>query len=118
MSPSNLSLAFLILIIPVVLLGEIVPAINLHLANNREAALRLYVEQCLAKGIKEQKSLADLEREPIVLPGISVKSLHLKADADYILAELDYEHTALIETLFFDVAGKTKTLKTLVAKVD
>lgn len=119
MNPSYISLAFLIVMIPLIITGQLMPSINLHIASDREALIRQQAELELNKSLHNAKSLSQAQDDllKLKLPGLTVKSALVSTDGEYVLAQLAYQYSGLLMTKFLDL-NRSKTVKVIAVRVD
>jgi hypothetical protein len=119
MNPAYISLASLLLLVPLAYLGQIMPLFNLHVASDREALLRSSVEAQLSTSLKASKTdpalISDLVN--LKIPGLTPIAARLNSDGEYVVAELDYQFTGLIASKYFDTS-KLKTIKVAGVRTD
>ncbi len=120
MNPNYISLAFLIVMIPLVITGQLMPAFNLHIASDREALVRQQTEIELAKSLRLSKPLNQVQDDlvKLKLPGLDIKSALVSIDGEYVLAELAYQYSGLLVTKFFTQQNQVKTIKVATVRVD
>ncbi len=119
MSPTIISLLTLILLLPTLFVGQIVPLFNLHLANSTDALLRAKLTEQLSRSLRTAKpeALVISDLLGIIIPGVQTKTARLSEDGEYIIAELEYQHNALIVSQYFD-QSRLKTIKVVTVKVE
>ncbi len=115
MNPSLLSLIFCVFLMPLLLLGEIVPTLNLHIANDRESTLSLALERTLYLALRSSKPLEFIQKdlEKLKIWGIEIERVSLMADGEYLRADLSYKHKAL-----FNITEQSKSMSAIAVRVD
>ncbi len=119
MNPAYISLASLLLLVPLAYIGTMMPLFNLHVASDREALLKTSVEAQLSTSLKTSKTDASVVSDLVNLkiPGLSPKAARVNSDGEYVVAELDYQLSGLIGSKYFDTS-KLKTIKVVGVRTD
>ncbi len=120
MNPSYISLVFLIVMIPLVIIGQLMPTLNLHIASDREALMRQQAELELTKSLRLSKPLNQVQDDlmKLKLTGLNIKSVLVSTDGEYVLAELAYQYSGLLVTKFFTQQNQIKTIKVATVMMD
>ncbi len=120
MNPSYISLVILIVMIPLITTGQLMPAFNLHIASDREAVLRQQAEIELTKSLRLGKPLNQVQDDllKLKLPGLDIQTALLSIDGEYVLAELAYKYSGLLVTKFFTQPNQVKTIKVATIRMD
>jgi|GEM_PF-2889422 len=118
MSPSYISLAFLLLLIPVVVIGQIMPAANLHIANDRDAALRQLAQNQLEKSLRSSGVQVQDDLQQLKVPGVTIRTVSVTAADEYVVADISYSYSGLIQTKDMNLSARTKSIKLVGARVD
>ncbi len=115
MSPAYISLAFLIVFIPLITISHLMPVLNLHLISDRDALLRQKLAQSLRLGTVTAVDLMQLK-----VPGVNLQSVQIASDGEYIVADLVYNYSNLLSTKYFQqaTASKSKSIKVVTVRQD